>query len=540
MLKSIGKVLLLLSLVIIALDIHCQERLTYQSDYGYVYPNNPDEIVLISNVVFTHKDWVMYCDSAVFNQKENYFFGYSHIRIIQNDSTQIKADELHYFGNDKLGELFGEKVILTQGSTTLTTTYLYLDRNQGYVQYTQNAKTIDKKDTLTSEEGTYYYDDKYFVFHYNVVLLSDKDTINTDTLFYYKLDKKASCFGPTVISCADTTKAFVLQADYFTNSKQINSTSRSKIDKIDQYFLSDILFYDKKNKNGYAYGNLHFEDTTQKINLFCDTILLTTIDTISWAKLFGSLIVRQVEDTDTLYLHSDTMIVKMDTNFELKDIFGKNNNKMFRSDIQALCEYYHYNNQDSILTMLSSPILWTQATQLTGDTIQMTISNKKIKFLYISPNCFVVQRSDSNINDFYNQIKGRTLRGYFDNNKLQTADIDGNTHSVYYIWDENKQKKERKLTGVNIGISKLLHLKFKNGKLKQMTAIVEPEFYMDDMTKLTPKDYILEGFEDKEFLRPKTKGDILIYGKHTDKTSDKNANGTDFDNNKDNKNLDNE
>ena len=45
----------------------------------------------------------------------------------------------------------------------------------------------------------------------------------------------------------------------------------------------------------------------------------------------------------------------------------------------------------------------------------------------------------------FNQIKGRSLVGFFNNNQLVRIDIDGNGQAIYYP----KEEDDNKLIGVN-------------------------------------------------------------------------------------------
>ena len=178
--------------------------------------------------------------------------------------------------------------------------------------------------------------------------------------------------------------------------------------------------------------------------------------------------------------------------------------------MQAASEYAHYIAKDSILYLLDKPVLWAEDAQLTADTVKLLISDKSAKELYMFPNTFIVQNSDTNTKEFFNQVSGKNFIGYFSKNKLYFATVDGNTRSIYYIWDEDKKKKTKKLTGVNIGTAKILNLTFKGGKLKRMSAVTNPDFYMDSYKNIPENEKTLEGFSFQETDRPKQPFDIYI------------------------------
>ncbi|MBR1627406.1 MAG: hypothetical protein IJ681_09715 [Bacteroidales bacterium] len=508
---------LVIWLSLITITLHSQNQIEYRSDFGKIYPENPNDIVLVDNVVFTHKDMTMYCDSAIYNQKENYFDAFNNIKMYQGDSVSLFGDVLHYDGNTKIGELDGRQVVMRDNDVTMHTDYLIVDRNLNTVSYYSSATIFNSKDTLRSKEGVYFIDDEVFRFYHSVRLNSKDGKLIADSLFYNTKTEESEFYGNSAVLVVydDTTRtdsSFVISpyGKYNSKTEEIYSDARPEIYTKNTFITADTLYYDKKRKNGYAYNNIYVADTVEKIWLNCNAVRLNTEDTLSIAFITDSLLVRQTEKEDTLYFHADTLRIVMDTSFEVKELFAYAHCKFYRNDMQGACEYAYYNRSDSSLLMLKRPVLWAEESQMTADTILLITDEKNVKELYMRPNTFIVQNSDTNTNDFFNQISGKNLTGYFERNKIYYAEIDGNTRSVYYIWDENKKQKTKKLTGVNIGLSKAMHLYFKGGELKKMVAVKDPEFYMDALKNISDEERQLRGFIYLESDRPKQPVDIYI------------------------------
>jgi lipopolysaccharide assembly outer membrane protein LptD (OstA) len=60
---------------------------------------------LISNVIFRHRNTVMYCDSAYYYASENSLEAFKNVHINQGDSVQIYGDYLYYDGNTRLARI---------------------------------------------------------------------------------------------------------------------------------------------------------------------------------------------------------------------------------------------------------------------------------------------------------------------------------------------------------------------------------------------------------------------------------------------------
>lgn len=523
------KIFLFLLLLLCSCLVLGQKKIDYSSKVGFVRPEKPDDMTLINNVVFVHDSMTMYCDSAIYNKKENYFFAFNNIVMVQND-TRLTGDELHYYGNERVGHLTGKTVILEDDEVTLQTDYLLLDRNDNTVRYVSGADIWDEENTLKSKEGIYFIDDKVFNFYYSVVLTSPDATIYTDSLYYDSKTEEATFVGATEMIMEDSTRILTTQGNYNTKTEEVYCYNRPQIFTKDQFITGDTIYYHKQNKAGYAYGNLFMQDTTNDMIVTCDSALLSTIDTLSLAILTGRVLCKQIDETDTLYFHSDTIRIEMDTNYKVYDLYGFPYCKFFREDIQGASQWCHYKVEDSILTMLYSPMIWTDNSQLSSDTIVMETNSKGIKKMYMFPNPVIVQNSDTLTEKFFNQVIGKHLTGWFEKNSIKYAEIEGNTEIVYYLWEEKKAKdtlaiqeqttkdtatlqkslKTKQLIGVNIGKAKQLNLYFSKGDIKKMTALENPSFYMDDDDKLPMENKRLKGFVWKIEDKPLQPMDIFI------------------------------
>ncbi|MBQ9312303.1 MAG: hypothetical protein IJ213_04575 [Bacteroidales bacterium] len=506
------RILSLFALFLTTTVVFAQKQIEYRSERGQVRPESPNDITLIDNVVFVHNGMTMYCDSAIYNKKDNYFFAYKNIVMVDKQTT-LSGDELQYYGNEKIGYLSGKEVVLEDDDVTMLTDYLLLDRNDNTVRYLTGATIWNSEDTLKSNEGVYYIDDKLFYFLYSVELFSEKAYMNTDTLIYNTKSKQADFFGKTNINTSDSINVIATQGSYNSKTEEIYSEQRPDVYTKEQYLTADTIYYNKKEKTGYAYGKIFIQDTTQDVIIECNKVLLSKIDTLSVATLSDSILCRQIDKEDTLYFHSDTMFVTMDTNFNAKKLDAYYHCKFFRSDMQGAAEFCTYLVDDSILTMLVRPILWNEESQLTADTIQLKVSDKHAEKIFMYPNPLIVQNSDTTTQEHFNQVKGKNLEGWFENNNIKYAEVTGNVEIVYYLWDENKKKKTKELIGVNIGQSKQLNLYFKSGTIKKLSAVSNPNYYIDADENISEEIKRLKGFVWSITDKPTKANDIFIHRK---------------------------
>ena len=218
---------------------------------------------------------------------------------------------------------------------------------------------------------------------------------------------------------------------------------------------------------------------------------------------------RKVDEGDTLYLHADTLWVNHDTSMNIKEVFAYNDSKFFRHDLQGAADSIIYQMSDSILTMLGRPILWSEESQISSDTIIMNIGNNYIYSVEIFPKAFIIQDADSLSEHRYNQIFGKKIKGFFDKNKLYLVEVYGNAQSIYYIWEESKDKPNE-LLGINIGQGSEMKIYISQNKIDRITTISDPEFFTDDEEELSSEEKKIKGFEWRKEERPLSPMDVFI------------------------------
>jgi hypothetical protein len=102
----------------------------------------------------------------------------------------------------------------------------------------------------------------------------------------------------------------------------------------------------------------------------------------------------------------------------------------------------------------------------------------------------------------FNQIKGRTLTGYFKDNELFKIEIKGNGESVYYLLDEEA------VAGRNQSKCANIEVKLVKGKVTEIYEYANPDGTIDPPLPATPVR--LEGFKWLDRLRPKKRDDIFL------------------------------
>src|SRR5690554_3839458 len=96
--NTIIRGLLVIALVLVAFSADAQRRVRLK-DADELRAGTRDNVQyqrLIGNVVFTHNETTIYCDSAHFYRRENSLEAFGNVRIVEGDSITITGNRLIY------------------------------------------------------------------------------------------------------------------------------------------------------------------------------------------------------------------------------------------------------------------------------------------------------------------------------------------------------------------------------------------------------------------------------------------------------------
>jgi len=208
---------------------------------------------------------------------------------------------------------------------------------------------------------------------------------------------------------------------------------------------------------------------------------------------------KQVKKVDSVYI---TRKVELSDTSRIRILSAFHHVKLFKSDLQGKSDSAFYSTSDSTIRLYVNPLIWTQGSQLSGDTINLQMKNKKFDNMESFPNAFVVniEKGDS---VHFNQSAGKKMRGFFNNSKLERLFIDGNAETIYFSRDSGK------ISGMQRSLSSRIRINFKDGKVTNLVFLSKPEHRYGPLEKFTDDDKILKGFIWKPKERPVSKESII-------------------------------
>ena len=465
--------------------------------------------ILVGNVKFLHDEVLMYCDSALFYEASNSLDAFGNVRMVQGDTLSLTGDVLYYDGLEKLARV-RNNVVLVHGQMTLYTDSLDYDRlyNVGY--FFEGGHLVTEDNELTSDWGEYRPDTKVAVFNYNVHMVSPpapqkvRTTLLTDTLYYNTETSVANTRGPSTIDDGDS---HIYTEMGYMNSKNNDMTllNRSEMSNTGKKLIGDSIVWNSVDSIGEAFGNVVYTDLLNKNAMtgnYCyyDDRIGYTMGTDSACVLDFS------QGADTMYMHADsikmyTFNIKTDSVYRVMHAF--NHVRMYRTDIQGVCDSLVYQTQDSMMIMYKDPIIWTGVQQLLGEEIRAFMNDSTIDSIYVLRQTLSCERIDDR---HFNQVAGHEMHSYLKDGELEMTHVIGNVIVNYFPFDEDSLM-------VAMNHIESTEMKMFMGENRKMKKIWMPAasgtFYPIPM--IPSQLRFLENFQWFDYIRPISPEDIYVW-----------------------------
>ena len=437
-------------------------------------------------VQFEHQGADLWCDVAIYFQRENRLEARGNVVLKQGDSVEMTSQRIDYKGDIKLAKAWGN-VVLTNSDMTLKTDTLRLNRETQEAYYQDNGTVIDSANTLTSKVGRYFMERKKYQFLDSVHIDNPEYILDSEQLDYYTSSKNAYMYGPSTIVGA-TYKIYCERGFYDTKVESGYGIKNTRIDYNDRIMEGDSVYFNKVREFASATNNITVTDTINKGIVRAHYAEVHKAQDSLFATKRAVSILVQEQEQDSLYVHGDTLMITGKADERITRAFR--NAKFFKTDLSGKCDSIHSEEKTGITQLITKPILWNGENQMTGDSIHL-ISNKeteKLDSLKVLNNAFIISL-DSISMEGYNQAKGKDLFGKFIENELKIIDLIKNTEVIYYMYNDDDE-----LIGINKTICSKIRITMANNDVDELTFYTNPDGDMFPEKDLPENSRILKGF----------------------------------------------
>ena len=464
---------------------------------------NPDAQILVGDVVFRHDSMYMYCDSALFYEASNSLDAYGHVKMNQGDTLFLYGDRLHYNGDEMLAKV-RENVVMIDKQMTLTTDSLNYDRTINLGYYFNWGTVEDTLNVLTSEWGEYDTQTNDAVFNYEVTLTNPNFVLTSDTLCYNTQTQVATIVGPSDIR-SDQNHIFSTLGRYFTATGEAHLLNRSVLTNDDKRLIGDSIYYDRNNGFGEAFDHVEMDDFGGKTRLTGDYTYYNELADSAYATRRAVAI--DYSQGDSMFIHGDTLRLltrNADSDSVYRIVQAYRKVRIYREDVQAVCDSLVFNSKDSCMTMFFDPVVWNGPQQVLGEKIRVFLNDSTVEWAHVENQALIVEQVDT---DQFNQISGREVKAYFANGRIDRSDVEGNVMVVYYYTEEG----DSVAFGMNTTECTYLTAYMKEGLVDKLYIKDQSNGVFYPVTQVPTGKDKLSNFAWLNKLRPLSKEDIMIW-----------------------------
>ncbi len=216
-----------------------------------------------------------------------------------------------------------------------------------------------------------------------------------------------------------------------------------------------------------------------------------------------SLVVTSPGDSLAMVSSSDSLavdMVKPDTT-AVGFMYGKGSVKIFREDMQVVCDSVRFNELDSIARFHIDPIVWNEGKrQYTSDSLFVLVGKDKIERASLMSNAFIAAQEDSLC---FDQIRSTEVMAFFgDNAELERFDALGGVNCIFYMEENGVLATIDRIEG------KMMSATLSEGQLDRVYYFDQIKNNLYPVAQTASSERILKGFSWHPELKPTGKNDI--------------------------------
>ncbi|MDP2038462.1 MAG: hypothetical protein Q8L04_13860, partial [Ignavibacteria bacterium] len=135
------------------------------------------------------------------------------------------------------------------------------------------------------------------------------------------------------------------------------------------------------------------------------------------------------------------------------------------------------------------PVLWSEETQLSGDSVYIFIKDNRLTRINMNSNATII--SEHKDKPFrYDQISGKTVKIFFSDNGIERTDVAGNVLSIYYVYDESEPN------GLVKSSSESAKIYFADDEVQDVRLYGKPatEYHPENLLEGKEKEFTIPAF----------------------------------------------
>ena len=467
------------------------------------------------NVQFEHQGSYLNADLVILYEAQNFVRAIGNVRLQNPDGSVITANEMEYDGNSERG-IARKNVLLQDPAQTIKTELLYYDRRQNLAYFNTGGTITRQGSTMYTRSATYDIASRMIDFTGNVKIENADYIVDGTNIKQNQNTNTAEFFGPTTITSRSNPKNYVYteQGRYLMNQKEVLLNKNSRIHYNDKILTGEKMYYNQITGFGRAEGKVLLRDPLQKRYLVGDYGEI--YEHKDSAMVRGNAYAVKILEKDSMYFSANKIITYQradSTAIKKSFLQAYNRSRFYKSNAQARADSITFNETDGILHLFDNPVLWSGERQVTGDKIEayFDTQNEFIDSLKVINNAMAISKVDSlNLKDEFNQVKGKLMTVYYEQNEVKLAKVIGNAEAITYADDEDSKTGKNERIGVALSSCGIIEAMFEGRQVQIISCNIGARTNIHPMSKISDEQRFLRNFNWNTKDRIRKWQDILV------------------------------
>jgi lipopolysaccharide export system protein LptA len=459
-------------------------KTTLTSLEGNYYASTKD-VYFKKNVKLKDPKYDITTDSLLYNTQTQVVTFITKTHIVSKDGGDIYTSSGTYdLKNGKA--YFGNRTVFKDSTRIYVADNVALDEKTQTAQLEGNAVVRDSVNGYTILGGQIFanQNNKTFLATRKPVLIfkgegNDSTFVAADTLYSGIIKKDSS--GVKEFVQTDTLKKVTVVPVSTEGTNNVADTSQKSV--TDTLIKQLPLAID---------STIQKSDSTIVINE--PPLLDTSVVVAKNTPLIKADTAENKSVTDT------TINISKDTAIRFFQAF--HHVRIYNDSVQAVCDSLFYSSEDSTFRLFNDPLVFSNKSQIAGDTIYLFTQNKKASRVYVFEKGIIINEVNKQM---YNQVAGRTLNGYFKDGQLDYMRVKGSpAESIFYPQDDDSA-----ITGMNRCQGDVIDIYFVNKEVNKVKFVNDVTGALYPLNQIPQEQKKLPLFNWQDAKRPKTKWELF-------------------------------
>jgi hypothetical protein len=351
-----------------------------------------------------------------------------------------------------------------------------------------NVRILQENVRISCDRAVQYIRRGKFDLIGNVVVNDDSVILHAPRGTYLRDERKAAGYDgirledpTTVLTAREGTYDVEARVAVFRRSVTIRDTTST--------VTADSVTYFRNTKFSIAVGSVTVWSERDGVTIFGGRLDHASARQYSRMTIRPLLMQRDssASGIDTLLVRASVMEAFRDS---LRCLVATDSVKILRADLAAVCGLAKFYTAGDSILLRRAPVVWYQETQVTGDSMNITLQRRAIHSVLVRGSAFAASRSDSLFPERFDQLTGESLTMEFASKKLRRIVVVDRAISVYHLYEDSLGN------GVNRTSGDRIVMDFADGTIEDIRFFsgVEGAYYPENMVRKREAEYRLPGF----------------------------------------------